>query len=66
MSRCNFLQRSGSDYRINDISPGTFADFRLKIFTQEKNIAHMVTHVRKIFNCLQIPYNCCEKNLNMA
>ena len=30
------LRRAGSDYCVNDISPGTFADFRLKIFTQEK------------------------------
>ena len=33
---CNVLRRAGSDYCVNDISPGTFADFRLKIFTQEK------------------------------
>ena len=36
MSWCNVLRRVGSDYFVNDISPGTFADFRLKIFTQEK------------------------------
>ena len=33
---CNVLRRAGSDYCVNDISPGSFADFRLKIFTQEK------------------------------
>ena len=56
---CNVLRRAGSDYCVNDISPGTFADFRLKIFTQEKN---MVIHVRKIFNCnvsFQIPLSKC-------
>ena len=36
MSWYNVLRRVGSDYRVNDISPGTFADFRFKIFTQEK------------------------------
>ena len=25
-----------SDYCVNDISPGTLADFRLKVFTQEE------------------------------
>ena len=28
-------RRAGSDYYVNDNFPGTFADFRLKIFTQE-------------------------------
>ena len=53
------ISRAGSDYCVNHISPGTFADFRLKIFTQEKN---MVIHVRKIFNCnvsFQIPLSKC-------
>ena len=36
MSLCNLLRRAGSDYPVNDNFPGTFADFRLKIFTQEK------------------------------
>ena len=36
MSWCNVFRRAGSDYRVHDISPGTFADFSLKIFTQEK------------------------------
>ena len=35
MSWCN-MQRVGSDYCVNEISPGTFADLRSKIFTQEK------------------------------
>ena len=36
MSWCNALRRAGPDYGVNDISPGTFADFCLKIFTQKK------------------------------
>ena len=36
MSWCNVLQRAGSDYCVNDNFPGTFADFRLKIFNLEK------------------------------
>ena len=36
MSFPNVLRSAGSDYYVNDISPGTFADFRLKIFTQAK------------------------------
>ena len=36
MSWCNILRRAGSDYCVNDKFPGTFGDFRLKIFTQEK------------------------------
>ena len=36
MSWCNVLRRAGSDYCVSDINPGTFADFCLKIFTQEK------------------------------
>ena len=34
MSCCN-LRRAGSDYCVNYISPGNFADFCLKIFPQE-------------------------------
>ena len=36
MSWCNVLRRTGSDYCVNDDFPGTFADFILTIFTQEK------------------------------
>ena len=36
MSWCNVLQRAGSDYCANNNFPGTFADFCLKIFNQEK------------------------------
>ena len=40
ISWCNVLRRAGSDYcvllRITDNFPGTFACFRLKIFTEEK------------------------------
>ena len=36
MSRCNVLRRAGLDYCVNDNFPGTFTDFRVKIFTQEK------------------------------
>ena len=32
----NVLRRAGSDYCVNDIFPGAFPDFRLKIFNQEK------------------------------
>ena len=51
MSYCNVLQRAGSDYYVNDNFPGTFADFCLKIFTQEKICSYGDIHVRKIFNC---------------
>ena len=40
MSWRNALRRVGSDYCVNDNFPGTFADFRLKIFTQEKNSSY--------------------------
>ena len=30
------LNITGSDYCVNDTFPGTFAGFRLKIFTKEK------------------------------
>ena len=36
MPWCNVLHRAGSDYCVNNNFPGTFADFYLKIFTQEK------------------------------
>ena len=36
MSGCNVLRRAGSDYCVNDNSPGTLGDFGLKIFTKEK------------------------------
>ena len=36
MSFCNVLRSAGSDYCVNDISPGTFADFLLKMLTQAK------------------------------
>ena len=36
MSCCNVLRRAGSDYCVNDNFPGTFAEFCLKIVTQEK------------------------------
>ena len=36
MSWCNVLRRAGSDFCVNDNFPGTFVDFRLKIFTQER------------------------------
>ena len=61
MSWCNVFQRAGSDYCVNDTFPGTFADFRLKIFIQEKSL-HMVIHVRKIFKCnvsFQMPLSEC-------
>ena len=35
MSWCNLLRRAVSNYCGNDNFPGTFADFRLKIFTEE-------------------------------
>ena len=38
MSWCNVLRRVGLVDCVNDISPGTFADFCLKIFTQERKI----------------------------
>ena len=36
MSWCNVLRRAGSDYCVNDNFPGTFVNFCLKIFTQER------------------------------
>ena len=36
MSRCIVLQNAGSDYCVNDNFLGTFANFCLKIFTQEQ------------------------------
>ena len=40
MSWCNVLRRAGSDYCVNDNFSGTFADFLLKIFTQEKSSSY--------------------------
>ena len=36
VSWCIVLWREGSDYCVNNNFPGTFVDFRLKIFTQER------------------------------
>ena len=36
MSWYNVLRKAGSNYCVNDNFQGTFADFRFKIFTQEK------------------------------
>ena len=44
MSWCNILQGAGSDYWVNDNFPGTFADFGLQIFTQEKINSLIVQH----------------------
>ena len=41
MSWCNVLRRAGSDYCVNDDFPGTFADFRLKTFTQEESSSYV-------------------------
>ena len=62
MSWCNVLRRAGSDYCANYNFPGVFADFRLKMFTQEKSVHMVVIHVRKIFNCnvsFQMPLSKC-------
>ena len=67
------LRRAGSEYYVNDRSPSTFANFRLKIFTAEK-LVHIVIHVRKISNCnvslqndvVKVSCNFCERTLNMA
>ena len=61
MSWCNVLRRACSDYCVNDNFPGTFANFRLKIFTQEK-ISSYGDNVCKIFNCnvsFQMPLSKC-------
>ena len=61
MSWCNVLRRACSDYCVNDNFGDTLADFRLKIFTQEK-LVHIVVHVRKIFNrnvAFQMPLSKC-------
>ena len=39
ISWCNVLRGAGSDC-VNDNFSGTFADLRLKIFTQEKNSSY--------------------------
>ena len=49
-----FIRRVGSDNCVNDNFPGTFADFRLKTFTQEK------------ISSYGDPCYCCEKTLNIA
>ena len=36
MSWSNVIRRASSDFYVNDNFPGTFVDFRLKIFTQER------------------------------
>ena len=36
MSWYNVLRKAGSNYCVNDNFQGTFANFRFKIFTQEK------------------------------
>ena len=41
MSWYNVLRSAGSDYCVNDDFPGTFADFCLKIFTQEKSSSYV-------------------------
>ena len=40
MSCCNLLRRAGSEYCLNDNFPDTFADFLLKIFTQEETSSY--------------------------
>ena len=40
-----------------------------QVYSLEKNLVHMVIHVRKIFNSnvlFQMPCNCCETTLNTA
>ena len=36
MSRHNVLRKAGSDYGVNDNFPGTFVNFHLNKFTQER------------------------------
>ena len=40
MSWRNVFRRASADYCVNCMSPGIFADFCLKIFTQEKIISY--------------------------
>ena len=56
MSWCNLLRRAVSDYCGNDNFPGTFADFHLKIFTQDIYSNAVV----------KVPCNCCGRTLNIA
>ena len=46
-------QSENSDFCATDIFPRTFNNFRFMVFTEAfvKDLARMLTHVRKIFNC---------------
>ena len=66
MSLCNVLQRAGSDFCVNDNSPGTFVDFRFKIFTQELAAPMFMSVKYSTVRCLlnavvKVPRNCCER-----
>ena len=45
----NVFRRASSDFSVNDNLPGTFVNFRLKIFSQEE-LGPMMIHASKIFN----------------
>ena len=49
---CNVLRSADSGFCATDTFPGTFINFRF-MFTQVlmKELAHMLIHVHKIFNC---------------
>ena len=51
--RCNVLRSSHLDFCATGLFPGTFIDFCFMMFTEVlmKNLAHMLIHVRKLFNC---------------
>ena len=49
----NVLWKAGSYFLAYDDFQGTFVDFRFVMFAQVsmKELAHILIHVRKIFNC---------------
>ena len=50
---CNVLQSARLDFCATYFFPGTFIDFYFMMFTEilMKDLARMLIHVRKLFNC---------------
>ena len=67
MSWSNVLRRSSSDFCVNDNFSGTFVDFCLKIFTQERISTYDDLTVRCFsIAVVKVSRNCCESTLNIA
>ena len=45
MSWWNVTRRADSDYSVNDNFPGTFVDFRLNTFTQERISSYVESYL---------------------